>query len=69
MPLLVDITSYLLFLRQPAKTPVNMPMPVAMIVPVPTRTTVGQMRSLTTSETGRFSEKDMPKRPWIVSPQ
>ena len=46
-----------------------MPTMVAKTVPTPTSRTVGQMRSATTSVTGRFSEKDMPNLPWTVSRQ
>ena len=67
MPVLVVITSNLLFRRQPAKTPVISPMTVAMIVPVPTRMTVGQMRSPTTWATGRFWANESPNLSWTVS--
>jgi len=67
MPELVVITSNLLLRRHPAMTPVTSPMAVAMIVPVPTRSTVGQMRSPTTWATGRFWAKESPNLSWTVS--
>ena len=67
MPMLVEATSNLLLRFQPAKTPAMSPTIVARIVPVPTRMTVGQMRSWTTSATARFSLNDSPNLNAAVS--
>ena len=63
------MTSKLPFRRQPAMTPVIMPMMVAMMVPMPTSRRVGQMRSPTTWATGRFWANELPNLPWTVSTQ
>ena len=60
MPVLVVATSKRLLRRQPAITPVMSPTMVAMMVPVPTSRTVGQMRSPTTWTTGGFSANESP---------
>jgi len=69
IPKLVDATSKVPLRLHPAKTPMIMPRMVAKTVPTPTSRTVGQMRSATTSVTGRFSANDMPNSPRIVSRQ